>query len=82
MSGAPKPIRFRLEPPFDEYEVDVLAIRYSGEAEPRGFSVGVMNRMEGRGHRYSIEYADALASGIKKAIRAHKRRQARTDTAA
>jgi hypothetical protein len=76
MSRKPKPIQFRMDPPFDHYEVDLFPVHYHGDPEPSGYSVGVMNREEGRGHRYSVEYAEALAKAILKATRLHRRREA------
>lgn len=72
-----RPIQFRMDPPFDNYEVDLFPVHYIGEPEPRGYSVGVMNRDEGRGNRYSLEYAEALAKAILKATRLHRRRESR-----
>jgi hypothetical protein len=67
----------KLPEPYEGTEIDVTAVVNGRTGERRGYSVGVMDTQVGQGHRYSLEYAEALATTMLKAIRAHKRRIAR-----
>lgn len=63
----------KLPEPFEYVEVTVNTIRDYRAAEPFGLTVGIMDRATGNGTRSSIEFAEAKAKTVLKAIRAYRR---------
>ena len=59
-------------PAFEHVVVSVTPISFVGNP-PHGLTVGIMNEHLGHGTRSSIEFAEAEAKTVLKAIRAYRR---------
>lgn len=62
----------RLPEPFEYVQVDISPISFIGKP-PHGLTVGIMSDRTGQGTRASVEYAEAEAKTVLKAIRAYRR---------
>ena len=73
-----KPIKVvqALPEPFDHIEIRVNLLRDIDGTE-RGHSVAIYNNDRGTGQRGGLDYAEAEAKGVLKAIRAYRRKLAR-----
>lgn len=60
--------------PFEHMSLNVCPVSIFGKPGVTGHSVGVMNEEYGQGHRYSLEYAEAHAKAVLRAIRAYRRK--------
>lgn len=62
--------------PFEHIRVDVRPWSWANKPGVQGHTVGVMNMDQGKGTRGSLEYAEAEAKAVLKAIRAYRRKNA------
>lgn len=68
-----KSVKQRMPAPFEEMRIDVRPVSVYGKPGVVGHSVGVMDELAGRGTRSSLEFAEAKARAILKAVRAYRR---------
>jgi hypothetical protein len=69
-----KAVDHRLPDPFQDISINVCPVSVFGRDDTIGHSVGIMNDYTGQGVRKSLEYAEAEAKAVLKAIRAYRRK--------
>ncbi len=61
---------------FPHVRIDVTPWSYAHQPGVQGHTVGIMDEHSGRGTRGSLEYAEAEAKAVLKAIRSYRRKNA------
>lgn len=69
-----KAVDQKMPEPFDYISINVCPVSVSGKKGIVGHSVGIMNEYTGRGTRSALDYAEAEAKAVLKAIRAYRRK--------
>ena len=71
-----KAVRQQMPEPFSHIEISVNPMSVMGKPGSVGDSVGIMDTHFGEGTRGRLEYAEAEAKAVLKAIRAYRRKNA------
>lgn len=71
-----KSVTQRMPEPYSEMEIDVRPAVDGTTGRLIGHGVGIMDKSQGQGTRSSMDYAEAKAKAVLKAIRAYRRKNA------
>lgn len=67
-------IEQRMPAPYGDIEIDVRPVSIFGKGGVVGHSVGIMDTRQGQGTRSDLDYAEAKAKAVLRAIRAYRRK--------